>query len=155
MKPARMQLLTILQAALVTRADVVALESEMRKLPQIDIPVRHYFSKGLYVRAISLPKGAITVGKIHKHECISILAKGERSTLVDGRIVRVSAGFIQVTPPGFKRASFTHEDSVWVTAHATEERDIAKLEDELVCETERDYQDFCRVIEAEAAHCLS
>jgi hypothetical protein len=148
-------LVALLEAASVTRQDVTALETEMRKLPQVDIPVAHFFSEGLYVRAVSIPKGAITVGKIHKHECISILAKGERSTLVDGRIIRVSAGFIQVTPPGFKRASFTHEDSVWVTAHATQERDIKKLEDELVCETERDYQDFCRVIEAEAAQCLS
>jgi hypothetical protein len=148
-------LVALLEASLVTRQEVTALETEMKKLPQVEIPVAHFFSKGLYVRAVSIPKGAVTVGKIHKHECISILAKGERSTLVNGKIVRVSAGFIQVTPPGFKRASFTHEDSVWVTAHATEERDIAKLEDELVCDTERDYQDFCRVIEAEAAECLS
>lgn len=140
------------------RERVIAVEAEMLKAPQLDpslLPVFHHFAPGLYARELHIPKGALTTGKIHKYPCLNILAKGERSTLIGDEVIRLCAPHVHVTPAGSKRISYTHEDSVWITVHATTETDVAKLECDLVAESEEEYADFCRLIEAEAKPCLS
>jgi hypothetical protein len=67
---------------------------------------------------------------------------GMRSTLIDGRIERIRAPHVHWTPPGSKRISYTHEDSIWLTVHVTYETDIAALERQLVAENEEEYQQF-------------
>jgi hypothetical protein len=127
---------------------IFAFEHEMLKLPQLSLPLFHHFAPGIYARELHIPKGVITTGKIHKYACLNIMAKGERSTLVGDEIVRVKAPFIHVAPAGTKRVSYTHEDSVWITVHATEETDIVKLEKDLIAETEKEYLDFLNAVKA-------
>lgn len=133
----------------ITRAKVQEFEAAMRNLPpslQVNpssLTVRHHFSPGLYLRELHIPAGMVTTGKIHKYPCINILAKGRRSTLVDGLIVVIDAPHIHISPPGIKRVSLTHEDSVWITVHATNLTDVDEIERELVCDTEEEYLAFC------------
>ena len=121
----------------------------MRGLPseaQVDpknLPVRHHFAPGLYLRELYVPAGMVTTGKIHKYPCQNILAKGRRSTLIDGEIVTVEAPHIHLSPAGIKRVSFTHEDSVWITVHPTNLTDVDEIERALVCDTEEEYLAFC------------
>ena len=129
------------------RRKTILLEREMLKLPQVALPLFHHFLPGLYLRELHIPAGVITTGKIHKYECLNFLTKGERSTVIDGEIVRVKAPHFHISPAGSKRVSYTHQDSVWITAHFTDETDVAKLEAELVCDTEKQYIDFVRRIE--------
>ena len=142
----------------VTRALVQKFEAAMRTLPaavQVDpkaLTVRHHFAPGLYMRELHIPAGLITTGKIHKYACLNILAKGRRSTLVDGHIEMVEAPHIHLSPPGIKRVSLTHEDSVWITVHATHLTDIDEIERALVCDTEEEYRTFC---EKGLIECLS
>lgn len=141
----------------VTRSRVIELEAAMRKLPQrfqVDpksLVTKHHFAPGIYMRELHVPAGMITTGKIHKYLCQNILAKGKRSTLVNGRIETVEAPHIHLSPPGIKRVSYTHEDSVWITVHPTELTDIQEIERALVCDTEEEYLAFC----AEHPECLS
>jgi len=93
-----------------------------------------------------------TTGKIHKYACLNILAKGRRSTLIDNRIVMIKAPHIHLAPPGMKRVSYTHEDSVWITVHTTNLTDVDEIERELVCDTEEEYLAFCA---QEHLQCLS
>ena len=139
--------------AMPMRERVHSFESLMREMPQLKLAVFHHFSPGIYCRELHIPAGVITTGKIHKFSCMNIMAQGERSTLVGDQVVRVKAPFIHVSAPGTKRISLTHEDSIWITVHPnpTEERDIDKLEQMLVAETEDEYQAF----EAEQRRCLS
>jgi hypothetical protein len=136
-------------AQLSVRDKVGIIEQEIKKLPEaiFELPVFHHFSHGLYARELHIKKGMITVGKIHKFPCLNILAKGDRSTLIDGKIVRIRAPHVHVAPAGMKRISYSHEDSVWITVHATQETELEKLEEELVAETEQEYQDFCIAME--------
>ena len=133
----------------VTRALVQEFEAAMRRLPAAvqvapkALTVRHHFAPGLYMRELHIPAGMITTGKIHKYACLNILAKGRRSTLVDGRIVMVEAPHIHLSPPGIKRVSYTHEDSVWITVHATNLTEVDEIERELVCDTEEEFLAFC------------
>lgn len=114
------------------RTWIAALETEMAKLPQTEIPLKHYFSKGVYGREIKVPKGALLVGKIHKHHTMNVISSGEVSVLsVDG-VMRIKAPFTFVSTPGAKRVIYAHEDSTWTTFHGTHETNIEKIEEEFI-----------------------
>jgi quercetin dioxygenase-like cupin family protein len=121
------------------RAKVVVLESQVMQLPQVDIPVKHYFSRGVYAREMSAPAGSVIVGRIHKHSQINILSKGEVSVLTDDGVIRVAAPYTFVAQPGAKRAFFIHEDAVWTTICGTESTDVENIADEL---TVNSYDEF-------------
>ncbi len=144
--------LEVLQKALtakaITRADVIAFEAMIRAHPAHltakDFTLRHHFAPGIYMRELHIPAGMINTSKIHKTEFLSILAKGKRETLINGEMQVISAPYISRSPPGFKRASRTLEDSVWITVHANPDNciDIDELERRLACDTEQEYQMF-------------
>jgi hypothetical protein len=131
-----------------SRQRLELLQTEMKKLPQVELKLYHHFPQpGVYVRELHIPKGVTTIGKIHKYPCWNILAKGERSTLIDGRIERIAAPHVHWTPAGTKRISYTHEYSIWLTVHTTTQTDIEVLERELVAETEEEFQQFVALID--------
>lgn len=126
------------------RAKILALEAEMKKQPQVEIPVRHYFSAGVYAREITIPKGVLLTGKIHKYQQINILSKGDLSVWIEGdAVARVKAPFTTVSPPGTKRIAYAHEESVWTTILPTDETDPAKIEASFTCDDEAEYIAFC------------
>jgi hypothetical protein len=121
---------------------VMLMEDEMRKHPQLPIPVRHIFSKGLCAREITIPAGSVLTGKIHKYENLNILSAGEMDVLTEDGVVRVKAPFTIVSPPGTKRIARTHTECVWTTIIATTETNIEKIEAMFTAETEAEYQEF-------------
>ena len=109
---------------------------------RIELPVKHHFSKSVYAREIFIPKGFFLVGKIHKHENLNILSKGDISVFsVDG-CVRVQAPFTIVSTPGVKRLAYAHEDCVWTTIHGTDETDVDKIEEQFIA---KDYDEVVSV----------
>lgn len=108
---------------------------------QIEIPLKNYFSKGVYAREIFIPKGSFAVGKIHKHENLNILSSGEISILSIEGFKRIKAPFTVVSPPGVKRFAYAHEDCVWTTIHGTNETDVEIIETEFIA------KDYDEVIE--------
>lgn len=128
---------------LALRDEVYALEAEMAKMPQIDIPVRHYFSPGVYAREITIPTGSTITGKIHKYAQLNILSFGDISVLTEEGIKRVQAPFTIVSPPGTKRVAYAHSECVWTTVHGTYETDLAELEYTFIAQTEEEYINHC------------
>ncbi len=129
---------------LTTRKKVLALEAEMKKAPQLELPVEHLFSsQGVYARTLFIPKGVMLTGKIHKFAQINILLKGDIEVLVDGEVRRLRAPFMFVAPPGTKRIALAHEDTLWTTVHATTETDPDEIERQFVVETEQEFLAFC------------
>ena len=124
------------------REQVNLIEAEMRKHPQLDLPLKHHFSDGLYARELFIPKGTLLTGKVHKFQQLNIMSKGDMSVLTEHGIVRVQAPYHVVSPPGTKRIAFAHEDTVWTTILATDETDIAKLEAHFVVDTDQEYAAF-------------
>jgi hypothetical protein len=121
---------------------VSILEEEILKYPQTEIPLRHYFSHGVYAREIFIPKGTLLTGKIHKYEHLNIMSQGELSVLTQDGVVRVKAPFTVISPPGTKRIAYAHEDTVWTTIHATNETDVEKIEAYFIANTEQEYLTF-------------
>ena len=107
---------------------ILAFEDELRKLPPVELTPQHFFSDGVYARALPLPKGVTATGKIHKYRSLNVLLKGEVTVTTEQGVQRVCAPFIVVSPPGTKRAVYAHEDSVWLTVHGTEETDLEIIE---------------------------
>ena len=151
-----MSLPAVVQEAepLTTRDKVHIIEAEMFKHEQLELPVNHHFSQGVYARELFIPKGTLLTGQIHKFEQLNIMSKGEMSVLVDGVIKRVRAPFTVVSPPGTKRIAYAHEDTVWTTVHGTELRDLGEIESHFIAKSEADWLDFAKVLEAESPKCL-
>lgn len=106
---------------------VQALENSMKELPQVDCPVRHYFSPGMYAREITIPKGTIVVGAIHKTENLVVVSKGRLRIVSDESTVDVEAPYTMVCKAGSKNAVAALEDSVWTNFFPTTETDPDKL----------------------------
>lgn len=118
----------------IARGRVLALQEAVAQLPQLDLPVAHFFIKGVYVRALPIPAGAAVVGKRHLQEHIVIVTKGHlriRNMATD-ELQDFYAGDTWVSQPGSQRAIFAVEDSCITTVHRTDETDVEVIENTLV-----------------------
>ena len=133
------------------RERILHLEKAMQQSPcQVELPPRHYFANGLYAREITIPKGTLLTGKIHKTEHLNIVSKGDISVLTEDGPKRVRAPFTMVSRPGTKRVGYAHEETVWTTIHATQETDLDKIEADLIA---TDFESL-GLIEKESQPCL-
>jgi quercetin dioxygenase-like cupin family protein len=127
---------------------VLKLEREIGKLPQVELPIRHFFITsplgvtGGYAREMTILKGAALVGRVHKHPCINIISKGDISVTTDDGLKRIKAPHTFVSPAGTKRAGYAHEETLWTTFHLTGETDVDKIEDELGTVTHQEYLEY-------------
>lgn len=103
---------------LVSVKSVLALEKEILKLPQVNMPVAHDFCNGLYARTMFIPANTVLTGAIHKDECFFVVRLGELIVTTDDEPVNVSTGFMSITKAGSKRAGVTLSDCIITTFHA-------------------------------------
>lgn len=128
------------------RGWIAQLEAELNKFPQVEMPLKHYFSKGVYGRELPIPKGTLIVGKIHKYQVMNVLTKGEVTVFSIDGAMRIKAPYTFVSSPGAKRVIFAHEDSIWMNFLGTEETDTDKIEEEFIAKT---YEDVPQIVKAE------
>lgn len=109
------------------------LQSALEKMEQVETPLTHLFTPGLYAREISVPAGTVIVTKIHKTEHPFVMLTGAARvwTEEDG-IVPLKAPYVGVTKPGTRRVLYVTEDCRWITFHATKETDLEKIERVLI-----------------------
>lgn len=117
------------------RVMIGELEEVLKTAPQVELPLKHYFSKGVYGRELKIDKGTLLVGKIHKYAVVNVLSAGEVSVLSIDGVMRFKAPHTFVSSPGAKRVIYAHEDSVWSNFHGTDETDLDKIEDEFIAKT--------------------
>lgn len=123
-----------IESELVIREKIARLEEALSKLPQIEPPLIHTFTTGVYMREIFIPKGAVIVGKLHKHDHVNFISFGDVTVLTKDGLKRIVGPCTMVSTAGTKRALYAHEDTVWTTIHANpdEERDMDKLENFII-----------------------
>lgn len=114
----------------------------MLRLPQVELPVRHFFSPGVYARELTIYAGCMLTGAVHRFEQLNILSQGTMRVLIDGIFVDVSAPFTVVSPPGTKRIAYAVTDCVWTTILGTDERDVSIIERTFICKTEEEYLEW-------------
>lgn len=124
------------------REKVAIMERAMLDMPQVAMEPIHHFADGLYGRELFIPAGTLIVGKVHKRDHLNFLIQGDITVFTDGGMKRLKAPCILKSKAGIKRVGFTHEDTIWVTVHATdsvEGCDVKALEDDLTVPTMDDY----------------
>jgi len=114
------------------RGKVLALESALRALPQAEMLTEHFFADGMYCRSLFRPAGTLIVGKVHKREHLYIVTRGRVQVVMDDGVKVLEAGTVLVSQPGTKRAVLALEDSVCVTVHRTNKRNLRKIERDLI-----------------------
>lgn len=128
----------------ISREQVFALEDAMRReLDPVEMPVTNYFAKSTYGREITIPAGTVLTGKIHKYSSLNVLLSGELLVLTEHGPKRVSAPYVEVSPPGTKRAAFAVTEARWLTIHGTDKTDVAAIEHEFIAQTEQEFLGFC------------
>jgi hypothetical protein len=114
------------------REKIDTLEAQMVKHEPLEIRTRHYFSNGLYAREITIPKGTLLTGKIHKTVHLNIISKGRIAVVTEFGEQIIEAPATIVSQPGTKRVGYALEETVWTTLHGTDETDLEKLEAQLI-----------------------
>lgn len=113
-----------------TREAVVALQNALATLPQLDLPPKHYFAPGMYGRELAIPADSVVVGKIHRHQHITILLSGTATINTDKGMETITGPHTWISQENAKRALYTHTDCVFFTCHTNEtnETDLDVLE---------------------------
>lgn len=105
------------------------LELELRNHKQIECPLIHRFTPGMYIREIYMPANTLIVSKIHKTIHPFFIMKGIVEVKInDGEWERLEAPYSGVTVPGTRRVLFIVEDCVWATVHLND-NDTENLEE--------------------------
>ena len=117
-------------------------EEVMRELPQVEVPVRHEFADGLYAREILIPAGTFLTGKVHRFSDMNFVMYGEIDVVTENGPKRVVGPCWFAAKAGAKQIGYAHTDTLWITVHATKNRDLNTLEDELMFPCEWSPHDF-------------
>lgn len=126
------------------RNKIFAIEAEMKKMPQAELKVKHFFVPGVYIRELFVPKGAVLVGKIHKYKQFHWLMKGKLKVSIGDKIEYIEAPAAMITEAGSKRVAYALEDTVWLMVHGTYETDLDKIEHHFIAQSEREWLEFCK-----------
>lgn len=122
------------------RRNVIALQDFMVGLPdkldlEKDCPVRHIFAPGVYLREMTIPKGTIIIGKIHRHAHPNIISAGKVRVVTETGSHELTAPHTFVSEVGTKRVVYALEDTIWTTVHVTDETDLEKIEEHVIAKS--------------------
>lgn len=93
------------------------------------LPVEHLAADGMLARTMFIPKGMLLVGKIHKLDCLNIVAKGDISILTEHGSGRMVAGQQAVSPAGTQKIGFANKDTIFINVFRTDEARLEHIED--------------------------
>jgi hypothetical protein len=109
------------------------------------IPLKHYFAPihetygcYTYAREIFIPKGTLVIGKIHRHQHLNFIMKGQVSVATEFGKKYFTAPCTFISEVGLKRAVYAEEDTIWTTVHLTQhhgEENLDKIEDEVIAKS--------------------
>ena len=111
--------------------DLMAIEAKMLAHPnQIEIPVEHIFSGGVYIRQIIIPKGTWIMGKRHRFESCNMLLKGKLAVYVEeGKPPMMIEGpMIFTSPPLAKKFAYCMEEAIFANVLPTDLTDPDEIE---------------------------
>lgn len=109
------------------------LEAAIASLPPVEVEVIHHFAPGMYGREMRLKAGSILTGKKHRGPCLNVV-QGDITVFDDntGDGRRITGYSCFRSEGGTRRAGLAHAPTAWITFHATQETDLAKIEAEVI-----------------------
>lgn len=112
--------------------EIEAAEAKLITMPQLTCPLRHLFAPGIYLREITMPKGALIIGHEHRTRHFNVILSGRARVSIQGETQELVAPTIFVSEPGVRKVLYILETMRWATIHATDETDVPALEKLLV-----------------------
>lgn len=103
--------------------------------PQIEFPVYHNFSDGVYLREFHMKAGQVVVGKKHKTRHLNVLVRGRCHVWTpEGQYTLDATDDVNTfeSSPGVKKVVYALTDVTWITVHVTDERDMGRLEGQII-----------------------
>lgn len=112
------------------------LEKEMLSRAQVECPLIHRFSPGLYIRELYMAAGTFGMGHKQRYKHLNVLLKGKVVMVSADRSTKIlEAPMVFVGEPG-QKVGLVLEDMVWQNIFPTEETNIEKLEEMLFDKSE-------------------
>ncbi|MEE9304392.1 MAG: SET domain-containing protein-lysine N-methyltransferase [Thiotrichaceae bacterium] len=118
-----------------TREAISALEAVMLTHPQVDVPVIHRYSGGIYCREITLAKDTILTGRIYADDHFDVMISGDVTVSGEEGKKRLQGFNVFPGKRGKKRAGYVHEETRWLTFHLCKEAGDNEYIDLLTCKT--------------------
>jgi len=105
-------------------------EAKMQGAPLSDLPLKHYFSDGLYLREMFIPAGVMLTSKIHCTYHNYIVSAGAINIVTKEGIVKIVAPYTGENLPGTRRLGIALEDTIWTAIFSNPDncKDIPTLE---------------------------
>ena len=111
-----------------------------------EIPIEHFFMDGVYVRQMTMYKGTVVVGAIHKHLHMCFLLRGHLSVASRQGVKEYIAPCFIIAEPGEQRVLYALEDSLWFNTHKNPSNtsDVKQLEKEIVATSYKEYEQYTK-----------
>jgi hypothetical protein len=106
--------------------------SEVKQMPQVKCQEESFFGPNIYVKQVTMPAGAVIIGKYHKIDHLCNMVSG-RMILVDsnGDKKEIAAPATFIAPKG-RKVAYILETVVFQNIFSTDETDLEKLENMIV-----------------------
>jgi hypothetical protein len=96
--------------------------------PQIECEEKHHFGPNIYIKEVTMPAGALIIGKHHRMEHLCNMVSGRMYILQeDGSKKELVAPMTFMAKPG-RKVAYIIETVVFQNIYSTPETDIEKLE---------------------------
>jgi hypothetical protein len=96
--------------------------------PQVQCEEKHHFGPNIYIKEVTMPAGALIIGKHHRMEHLCNMVSGRMFILQDdGSKKELVAPMTFMAPPG-RKVAYIVETVVFQNIYSTSETDIEKLE---------------------------
>lgn len=123
------------------------LEASLLELPQLDIPVEHFFAPGVYMRQVRMPKDAFVIGHCHKTEHLNVVISGRATVMIDGVKHEIVGPCTFKSGVNVRKVLYIREPMIWATVHPTHETNLDRLEEELIVKSDAFLNHAAREIE--------
>ena len=94
--------------------------------------IAHFFSEGIYAKQLLLLENHSAPTHVHKYDHLSILAYGRVVIAVNGNQLIYTAPACIEIKAGQEHSILAVEDSIFYCIHATNEKDINKIDETLI-----------------------
>ena len=120
------------------RADIQRAETVLLSMPQIDVPIKHYFGDGVYGRSMFLNAGEAFTGAVHLTNHINVLAQGTMLIKTStSEAEEITAPHVFECPPNTKKVGIAVTDCVFINFIGTNLKNVEEIERTVVA---TDYQ---------------
>lgn len=99
----------------------------------LDLPLKHYFSPGIYLREMFIPAGAMLSSLVHLTDYNFVVSMGAINIADGEEITTILAPYTGESKAGVRRFGYALQDTIWTSIHHNPDncRDLDELEKRL------------------------